>query len=123
MSRAAQRRGYHLDSIARQVTEDDIKNFDVIVAMDGDNLQNLKNLSAGDSGHICKLGEFLPDAGAAPPGAPDPYYGDAEGFEDVLDLIENACPMLFDHCSELLAELNRWKNASRSNLRSQSKAV
>ena len=107
MSRAAQRRGYHLDSIARQVTEDDIKNFDVIVAMDGDNLQNLKNLSAGDSGHICKLGEFLPDADAAPPDVPDLYYGGADGFEDMQDLIENACPMLLDHCSELLAELNK----------------
>ena len=104
MREAAARRGYSLDSIARQVRPEDIDTFDLIVAMDLDNLMELHELAKGPSKHIRMLGTFLAGAGGndmARP-VPDPYYGGAQGFEDVLDMIEDACPSMLDHCLNIL---------------------
>jgi len=99
MRQAAGRRGYRLDSVARQVTPADLEIFDLVIAMDHDNLAALRALApeAGDSVRL--LGSFLiPEAGPADiPPVPDPYYGGKEGFEKVLDMIESACPAMLDH--------------------------
>ena len=103
MSEAAARRGYELDSRARQVKAEDINSFDLIVAMDHDNLMDLELLAGQPGSHIRLLGTFLDgveDNRRARP-VPDPYYGGQEGFDAVLDMIESACPALLEYCLQL----------------------
>jgi len=106
MRAAAARRGYVLDSIARQITPADIREFDLIVPMDHDNLYQLERMAGGSSAHIRLLGSYINEVGdnqlASP--VPDPYYGSGQGFETVLDMIESACPAMLDHCLALLQE-------------------
>ncbi len=86
----AARRGYDLSPLrARQVCADDFAQFDYILAMDHMNLQELKSMCPADyRGH---LGLFLTFAsGVDLEEVPDPYYGGADGFSHVLDLVEAA---------------------------------
>jgi protein-tyrosine phosphatase len=105
MRQAASRRGYRLDSLARQVIREDFSKFDVIIAMDHANLDDLEEIAAGAQGHVRLLGSFV--AGnvpiAAVPPVPDPYYGGMDGFEKVLDMIESACPTMLTYCLDLPA--------------------
>lgn len=102
---AARRRGIELTHRARQFVAADLDRFDLVVAMDGDNLSRLHRLRelAGGRAHppIVLLRSF--DATAAP-GAevPDPWDGDAGGFEEVLDQCERACAGLLAHVREQL---------------------
>lgn len=83
-------RGYDLASLrARQVDARDFQRFDYVLAMDRSNLSNLKSLRAEGRGAEPRL--FLEFASAFDAlEVPDPYYGGDEGFEEVLDLIEDA---------------------------------
>jgi protein-tyrosine phosphatase len=82
--RHAARRGYDLSALrARRVAEDDFRRFDLILAMDHDNLSDLHRL-APESGHRAELRLFASMA------VPDPYSGGPAGFERVLDLVETA---------------------------------
>ena len=86
---AAAGRGYDIGDLrARQVAEDDFQRFDLILAMDQDNLAWLEQLRPGE-GAVPEL--FLARQGLAVDEVPDPYYGGAAGFERVLDLLESAC--------------------------------
>lgn len=87
---AARRRGYDLAPLrARRVTEFDFVSFDRLLAMGPDHLAWLRR--ACPPVHRDKLGLFLDFSGRCPGGeVPDPYYGDASGFEEVLDLVEDA---------------------------------
>ena len=89
-SKAAALRGYDLSSLkARQVNDNDFVRFDRILAMDRDNLDLLKR--ACPTEHQGKLGLLLEfSSNHAEDEVPDPYYGGPEGFERVLDLIEDA---------------------------------
>ncbi|MEM7466386.1 MAG: low molecular weight protein-tyrosine-phosphatase [Pseudomonadota bacterium] len=100
MRDAAARRGYDLLSIARQVTVIDLENFDLIIAMDQENLSALENMAGGPRDNIRMLGSFLPSVSTdeAPPSVPDPYYGGEAGFEEVLDMIEAACEGILSYC-------------------------
>ncbi|PRX38426.1 protein-tyrosine phosphatase [Meinhardsimonia xiamenensis] len=92
--RAAAARGYDLSALrARQVTERDFSRFDLIVAMDRDNLATLERLRPAGSGARLRL--LLDYAGAACGGeVPDPYFtGD---YETALDLIEAGCAGLVE---------------------------
>ncbi len=103
MREAAARRGYQLHSLARKVTRQDLTAFDLIVAMDTDNLFDLESMVQGPRQHIRLLGSFIDGYdNSNAPSVPDPYYGGDAGFEEVLDMIETACPNLFSHCLELL---------------------
>jgi len=83
---AASVRGYQLTGHARAVNDADFTSFDLIVAVDDDNLLRLKELApAGASAELRKLD--VDDV-------PDPYYGGESGFSDVLDQIEQACRLL-----------------------------
>ena len=98
MQHSAQQRGYVLDSLARKVKRDDISNFDLIIAMDFDNLMNLRHLAASEPEHVRLLGSFLPgQEGDSAPSVPDPYYGGQQGFERVLDMIEEATPAIYQY--------------------------
>ena len=86
--KAAASRGYDLSGLrARRVKIQDFDRFDLILAMDRQNLASLSRSCPSE--HLSKLGLFLDYAGAlASDEVPDPYYGGPEGFEKVLDLCE-----------------------------------
>jgi len=87
----ASRRGYDLSAQrAMQVSRKHFDEYDYILAMDRGHLRQLRALAP--AGSRARLGMFL-DASARWKGEdiPDPYYGGAEGFEQVLDMVEAAC--------------------------------
>lgn len=90
MKKAAAQRGYQLDSISRQVSRQDLETFDLVIAMDRDNLADLQALHPSPTADVKLLSDFLDDSW--PVDVPDPYYGGSRGFEEVLDMIEAACP-------------------------------
>ncbi len=104
MRQAAVKRGYTLDSIARQVRQSDITEFELLVAMDLDNFRELMSFSEDKKDHIRMLWHFLENGtdSSKVPSVPDPYYGGDEGFDRVLDMIESACPLLLEYCKERL---------------------
>jgi len=88
--RAALRRGIDLRQLrARQVTPDDFARFDLILAMDRDNLRRLEAMRPPQSHARVRLFlEYAADPGRLE--VPDPYYSDASVFEEVLDLTTSA---------------------------------
>lgn len=103
MRRAAAARGYSLESIARQVRPDDLDRFDHIIAMDHDNLADLQRLGAGRDGkaRLSLMCHFAQNHSEEE--VPDPYYGGSQGFEKVLDLLEDACDGLLQTIREEMA--------------------
>jgi protein-tyrosine phosphatase len=95
--RHARQRGYDLSRLrARRVNEADFARFDLILAMDDDNLAELESLRPADA--RAELGLLMAHGdGARGRVVPDPYYGDAAGFERVLDDVEHACDGLLAH--------------------------
>ena len=95
---AAARRGIDISDLrARRVDVDDFKRFDLVLAMDRENLGLLNRLCPRDAVERPRLFlDFAPDLDAHD--VPDPYYGGADGFEHVLDLVEAASRGLLDHC-------------------------
>ena len=89
--RHARRRGYDIASLrARPVIDADFERFDLILAMDADNLVLLQDRCPAE--HLGKLGRLTGHAQRFNSSSvPDPYSGGAEGFELALDLIEDAC--------------------------------
>jgi protein-tyrosine phosphatase len=87
---AALHRGYDLSSLrARQVSKADFDHFDYILAMDQQNLADLRHLQPVNyTGHLGLFLEFADGAGLTE--VPDPYYGGADGFTEVLALVEAA---------------------------------
>lgn len=91
MKAHAARRGYRLDSVSRPVTIADFYRFDLIIGMDDRNVEELKrkapDLESESKVHqmteysVNRLYDYVPD----------PYYSGADGFELVLDLLEDAC--------------------------------
>lgn len=98
--RAASRRGYDLSMLrGRQVGRPDFLEFDYLLAMDEMNLRVLERLCPPQHGHKLKLFmEF--SAIRAPREVPDPYYGGDQGFERVLDMVEQAAQGLLAHLRE-----------------------
>lgn len=95
--RAAEQRGYDLSALrGRQVDAADFSGFDLILAMDRQNLADLQSMAP--KGSVAALGLLLDFAeGVRTRDVPDPYYGGADGFEEVLDLIEQASDGLVRH--------------------------
>lgn len=91
---AAKRRGYDLQLLrARRVTEFDFIRFDCLLAMGRDHLEFLQR--ACPQAQQKKLGLFLDFRGRFDENeVPDPYYGGAQDFEYVLDLVEDAATQL-----------------------------
>jgi protein-tyrosine phosphatase len=94
----ARQRGVELTSRGRQVTGEDLNRFDWVLAMDGDNLERLQQLSARayGSAEVRLLRAFDPEANGHLE-VPDPYFGGADGFERVHDMVERACRGLLEH--------------------------
>lgn len=98
MTRAAAGRGYRLAGAARQVTAEDFRRFDLIVAMDRRNLADLEAIAPPPADRRAELrlfSCFLPSG--SPADVPDPYYGGDAGFERVIDLVEQGCEAIADH--------------------------
>ncbi|MCC7516069.1 MAG: low molecular weight phosphotyrosine protein phosphatase [Pseudomonadales bacterium] len=95
--RAAASRGYDLTpQRARQVTKDDFQVFDLILPMDRINLSNLRAIQPKDfAGHLGLFLDFSKQNQYTQ--VPDPYNDSAEGFELVLDLVEDAAAGLLRH--------------------------
>ena len=96
----ARRRGIDLTGQrCRQVRPSDFDKFDMIVGMDASNLADLRKLTRTleDERKIVGMGEFVSVA-TRYDHIPDPYYEGAEGFELVLDLLDDACRNLFEAC-------------------------
>lgn len=93
----ALRRGYELTHRARQVRESDFDDFDVIIPMDAANQRDLRRLASTPEAEakIAPMALWI-DIATRYDYVPDPYYEGAEGFELVLDLLENACANLCD---------------------------
>ena len=93
---AAMKRGFELAPLrARQVTQDDFRNYDLILAMDWENLSVLQQQCPRAYKHkLHLLMRFAGEHDAAT--VPDPYYGGPEGFNTVLDYVEDACQGLLD---------------------------
>lgn len=87
----AARRGYELVHRSRPVRTEDFYNFDLIIGMDDRNMDDLKEKapSPAEWKKIHRMTEYCTRIPADH--VPDPYYGGAEGFEYVLDILEDAC--------------------------------
>ncbi len=98
MRSTALSRGLELTSKARQINEHDLYEFDHILVMDKDNLNAVKSLIKDDSQGInSKIKLILSYSKKAQLNdVPDPYYGGQNGFEEVLDLLDDAIEELID---------------------------
>lgn len=94
---AALARGYDLsDLVARQVSGQDFNTYHYVLAMDRQNLKDLQAMKpAGYSGHLELFLKFAKSWDVDE--VPDPYYGGAEGFQTVLDMVEEASRGLLQH--------------------------
>jgi protein-tyrosine phosphatase len=94
----ARRRGVVMESIARQFTRADFARFDLVIAMDGDNLLDLQRLAPDDSARakVQLLRSFDPES-RDDLNVPDPYFGGDDGFAEVFEMVDAACRGLVDH--------------------------
>jgi protein-tyrosine phosphatase len=92
MLAAARARGYLLDSRARRLEPDDFARFRWIVAMDDENYANIGAMDTGGGARVVRMVDYCERM--SPTEVPDPYYGGAAGFEEVLDILEDACASL-----------------------------
>lgn len=102
----ARRRGITLENAASRFVAGDFARFDLVLAMDRDNLEDLLALSRdpAERGKVRLLRSFVPGL-SGDLAVPDPYFGGDRGFEAVFDLIELACAHLLEHVRrELLGE-------------------
>lgn len=100
MRRHGIRRGYSFESISRKFTVHDFFDFDIIIVMDDSNYHNVMQLAPDiESGQkVHRMVEFSQKF--SHDHIPDPYYSGAEGFEVVLDLLEDACDGLLTKIKE-----------------------
>ena len=101
MQAAAARRGIQLLSRARQISLDDLSDFDLVLTMDDANLAAVQGLAreAGNRATATVRPMLSYSQRFSETEVPDPYYGGEAGFEHVLDLLEDACSNLLDELS------------------------
>lgn len=92
----AARRGYELTHRSRPVCTEDFFEFDWVIGMDDRNIQDLKDRAPSPETEkkICRMTDFCRVKQVDY--VPDPYYGGAQGFENVLDILEDACSGLLE---------------------------
>ncbi len=96
----AQHRGYDLTHRSRQFRQSDFDNFDLIIPMDASNERDLHAMAPTIEAEskIVPMAKFITMA-TRYDHVPDPYYEGAEGFELVLDLLEDGCQNLYETLS------------------------
>ena len=99
----AARRGYNLTHLSRPVRTEDFYSFDLIIGMDNRNIDDLKR-KAPDLESVEKIHQMTEySQNKLYDHVPDPYYSGAEGFELVLDLLEDACAGLLDELVQFIS--------------------
>lgn len=100
MRQAAGKRGYDITSCSRQVRSDDFYEFDYIIAMDDRNYDDLWDLAPDleSQAKLYKMRDFCTKGDVQY--VPDPYYEGREGFELVLDILEDGCDNLLNELME-----------------------
>ncbi|MBR1882928.1 MAG: low molecular weight phosphotyrosine protein phosphatase [Muribaculaceae bacterium] len=95
----ARQRGYELTHRSRRVEGSDFEQFHMIVAMDNANAADLRRMAATpqEASKIVMMGDYIRLMRNHYDYVPDPYYEGSEGFELVLDLLEDACDNLLTH--------------------------
>jgi protein-tyrosine phosphatase len=104
MQDAMRKRKVPIIGRSRQINKSDLEDFDLILAMDNSNLMDAQSLDTKRQWHdkIKCFAEYCADPTIME--IPDPYYGYDDGFEIVLDLIEEGCQQLLLDCQK---QLNR----------------
>jgi protein-tyrosine phosphatase len=98
MIAAGAKRGIPMISHAKKLVADHLSQRDLVIAMDRENLANIQRLSNGKTANVKLLSDFLDQSW--PRDVPDPYYGEENGFEYVLDMLETACPAILESALE-----------------------
>jgi protein-tyrosine phosphatase len=89
----------HEGMTARQIHPSDLQKYHYVIAMDSDNLRNLKGLAEngrGDSGHVARLLDFIPEQERKD--VPDPFF--TGNFEEVYQLVTEGCRRLLQFIRE-----------------------
>lgn len=96
----AAKRGYILTHRSRPVTQHDFTEFDHILYMDDQNEQRLNKLAPSKEAitKIDRITRYCTQHNVS--AVPDPYYGGEEGFEQVINLLEDACTGLLEHLTK-----------------------
>ncbi len=89
------KRGFKLESMARQVQQKDLENFDHIIVMDDKNLRDV--MSTAQEHHKAKIKKLTDFSSLNVQSVPDPYFGGPAGFERVLDIVTDSCRGLLVH--------------------------
>jgi len=100
----ANKHGIHLNSRARRFEPRDLKEFDLVVAMDEENYQNLFRMAGNEQEKqkIRKMRAFDPKPGDG--NVPDPYYGGTDGFEQVFQIVHRSSESLLETLKEKISE-------------------
>ena len=95
-------RNIDIPSISRQFVAKDFERFDLIVVMDDSNYENVLTLDPKNqyASKVVKMTDFASGKFTDYDHVPDPYFGGGEGFEVVLDLLENCCHNLLSHLNK-----------------------
>jgi len=104
-SAVAQANGVNLTGNARRVVPADFEQFQYVLAMDEENLRDLENLRASAAGdaHVALFRDYDPLA-EDDLEVPDPYYGDAGGFDHVYEIVDRTCSALVERLASDLGE-------------------
>jgi protein-tyrosine phosphatase len=103
---SASRHGVPVDHCARQLTKEDLDDFDFIFAMDKSNYRNILRLVRGSDvkSKIKLMRDFDPEAKGAE--VPDPYHGDEKDFQEVFDILDRCTTTFVEHLREVYAARN-----------------
>ena len=99
MREEANKRGIQLNHIARCINKNDLINYNLIIAMDNDNYQDIISMG-GDKNKVKKMIDYVKDKKGYNE-IPDPYYGGHKEFNLVLDLLEDGCKGIIQSLIEL----------------------
>jgi len=101
MRRQGEKRGLAFSTVGQQLGKKDFSRFDFIVVMDDANYQDAIKLASNDQeqAKVIKLAPFHSSGKVEM--VPDPYYGGVEGFDEVLDILEDACANFLRHLVEI----------------------
>lgn len=109
MRRTAAQHGVALHHPARQLSREDVAEYDVLFAMAQGHYRDIRSLGEADIGEKLYLfRQFDPEltsgdeplARTSAPDVPDPYYGGAQGFEDVYNMVERTCRAIVDRIAQ-----------------------
>lgn len=103
MTRILTTRGITNHGYGRQFVADDLSNFDLILVMDSENLENIRTLDSENRyiPKVKRMTDFCVEIAHQIPDVPDPYYGGAEGFEFVADLLTDGCRGVLKHIQSI----------------------